>query len=103
MEYFWRHIDPTDSRGQFCDKGDSYKSAIFYANDEEKQIIDQSITELNANKPFEEDIVTTITAAEPFYLAETYHQDYYKKNPIRYNYYRRGCGRDARVEQLWGK
>ena len=103
VDYFWKHIDPTDSRGQFCDKGDSYKSAVFYASNEEKQIIEQSIEQLNATKSFSEDIVTTVAAAKPFYLAETYHQDYYKKNPIRYNYYRKGCGRDARVEELWGK
>ena len=103
VDYFWKHIDPTDSQGQFCDKGDSYKSAVFYASDEEKQIIEQSIEQLNATKSFSEDIVTTVAAAKPFYLAETYHQDYYKKNPIRYNYYRRGCGRDARVEELWGE
>ena len=103
VDYFWKHIDPTDSQGQFCDKGDSYKSAVFYASVEEKQIIEQSIEQLNATKSFSEDIVTTVAAAKPFYLAETYHQDYYKKNPIRYNYYRRGCGRDARVEELWGE
>jgi len=103
VEYFWRHIDPTDPIGQFCDKGASYKSAIFYANDAEKKIIDDSLKALNKNKPFDGDIVTAIIPATPFYLAEGYHQDYYKKNPIRYNYYRRGCGRDARVAELWGK
>lgn len=103
VDYFWRHIDPTDDSGQFCDKGDSYKSAIFYATKQEKQIIDQSIAELNADKPFDGDIVTTIAVAKPFYLAEDYHQDYYKKNPIRYNFYRKGCGRDARVAELWGE
>ncbi len=103
VDYFWHHIDPTDSLGQFCDKGDSYKSAIFYASPEEQAIVEQSLSELNSNKPFSQDIVTTITAAKPFYLAEDYHQDYYKKNPIRYNLYRRSCGRDARVEELWGK
>lgn len=103
VEYFWKHIDPTDDRGQFCDKGDSYKSAIFYASDEEQTIVNQSLAKLNKNKPFEADIVTTIAAAKPFYLAEDYHQDYYKKNPIRYNYYRRGCGRDKRIADLWGK
>jgi len=103
VEYFWRHIDPTDPNGQFCDKGSSYKSAIFYSSDAEKEAIDLSLNELKNSKPFSEPIVTTIAAAKPFYLAEDYHQDYYKKNPIRYRFYRSGCGRDARVEELWGK
>ena len=103
VEYFWRHIDPTNPRGQFCDSGSSYLSAIFYANEEEQKIVAESLKNLQANKPFPEPIVTDIKAATPFYLAEEYHQDYYKKNPIRYNLYRSGCGRDKRVEQLWGK
>lgn len=103
VEYFWRHIDPTDDKGQFCDKGESYRSAIFYANAQEKKIVKKSLTELQKSKPFEEPIVTTITAAQPFYRAEEYHQDYYKKNPIRYRLYRTSCGRDARVAKLWDK
>lgn len=103
VEYFWRHIDPTDPDGQFCDKGSSYRSAIFYGNDEEQAIVEASLANLKANKPFEEEIVTTITEAKPFYSAEDYHQDYYKKNPIRYRLYRNGCGRDRRVAELWGK
>jgi len=103
VEYFWRHIDPTNPRGQFCDSGSSYLSAIFYANEEEQKIVAESLKRLQANKPFEDPIVTDIKAATPFYLAESYHQDYYKKNPLRYNLYRNGCGRDKRVEQLWGK
>lgn len=103
VDYFWLQIDPTDSFGQFCDKGESYKSAIFYASEEEQKIVEQSITGLNSSKPFSEDIVTTITATQAFYLAEDYHQDYYKKNPIRYNLYRRGCGRDARIAEVWDK
>jgi len=102
VEYFWRHIDPTNPRGQFCDSGSSYLSAIFYGNDEEKNIVEQSLASLNKNKPFDGEIVTATLAATPFYLAEDYHQDYYKKNPIRYNLYRRGCGRDKRVNELWG-
>lgn len=102
VEYFWRHIDPTDAAGQFCDKGDSYRSAIFYASDSERTIVEASLAELSTTKIFAEPIVTAIVPAKPFYLAETYHQDYYKKNPLRYNYYRRGCGRDKRVQQLWG-
>ena len=101
VEYFWRHIDPTNPRGQFCDSGSSYRSAIFYGSDEEQAIVEKSLAHLQKNKPFEGDIVTAIEVAKPFYLAEEYHQDYYKKNPIRYNLYRRGCGRDARVADLW--
>lgn len=103
VEYFWRHIDPTNPYGQFCDKGNSYLSAIFYANSEEREIVHQSLETLAKNKPFSGDIVTQILPAKPFYVAEEYHQDYYKKNPIRYNLYRRGCRRDQRVEQLWGE
>ncbi len=102
VEYFWRHIDPTDPEGQFCDKGSSYKSAIFYADDKQKDVVMASLQSLNENKPFAADIVTDILPAEPFYLAEEYHQDYYKKNPIRYRFYRNGCRRDKRVEELWG-
>ena len=102
VEYFWRHIDPTDAYGQFCDKGSSYKSAIFYSSQAELDVINASIDALNADKPFVEDIVTEVLAAKPFYLAEEYHQDYYKKSPWKYKYYRNGCGRDQRVKQLWG-
>lgn len=102
VEYFWHNIDPTDPRGQFCDKGSSYRSAIFVANDNERRVATASLETLKANKPFEEEIVTPILAAQPFYLAEEYHQDYYKKNPWRYKYYRNGCGRDARLKSLWG-
>lgn len=102
VEYFWRHIDPTDPDGQFCDKGSSYRSAIFYADEEEQKIVEASLEALNTSKPFEADIVTAVNAAQPFYLAEDYHQDYYKKNPVRYKLYRTGCGRDRRVKQLWG-
>ena len=103
VEYFWKHIDPTNSRGQFCDSGSSYLSAIFYGSNEEQTIVEKSLANLQANKPFEGEIVTAIASAKPFYLAEEYHQDYYKKNPLRYNLYRRGCGRDGRLAELWGE
>ena len=103
VDYFWRHIDPTDPNGQFCDKGSSYRSAIFYGSEEEQRIVSQSLQELQQNKPFSEPIVTAVLPAQPFYRAEEYHQDYYKKNPIRYRFYRNGCGRDQRVAELWGK
>ena len=102
VDYFWRHIDPTDDQGQFCDKGHSYLSALFYSNDEEQKIAEQSLTKLQEDKPFDAAIVTPLLPAKEFYLAEEYHQDYYKKNPIRYGFYRRGCGRDNRVAELWG-
>lgn len=103
VEYFWRHIDPTDPNGQFCDKGSSYRSAIFYNDASEKAVIDKSLAELNKSKPFKYDIVTSIESAKAFYRAEEYHQDYYKKNPIRYRIYRSGCGRDNTIKALWGK
>ena len=102
VEYFWRHIDPTDAAGQFCDKGSSYRSAIFTASEEQQQAVEKSLLKLQKNKPFADPIVTLIAAAKPFYKAEKYHQDYYKKNPLRYKYYRNSCGRDKRVAQLWG-
>lgn len=103
VEYFWRTIDPTDPNGQFCDKGSSYKTAIFYSSDEEKAVLDKSLEELNKSKPFDEPIVTAIEAAKPFYVAEDNHQNYYSRNPLRYKYYRNGCRRDQRLEQLWQK
>lgn len=100
VEYYWTTVDPTDPHGQFCDKGDSYRTAIF-ANPEQIATANESKQALIANKPFEADIVTPILPAQTFYNAETYHQDYYKKNPLRYKYYRNGCGRDKRLKQLW--
>lgn len=102
VEFFWRTIDPTDPHGQFCDKGESYVSALYYENDQEKQILDQSLLSLNKSKPFPEEIATKIYKRSKFYPAEEYHQDFYKKNPLRYKFYRSGCGRDNRLEQLWG-
>ena len=103
VDFFWRHIDPTDPEGQFCDKGASYRAAIFTQGLEQRQIAEASLARLETNKPFDADIVTPILEAMPFYLAEDYHQDYYKKNPWRYKYYRAGCGRDRRVNALWGQ
>lgn len=103
LTFFWKTIDPTDPHGQFCDKGSPYKTALFYQNEQQKQWFEASLAEVNKNKPFADPIVTEILPAETFYLAEDYHQDYYTKNPIRYALYRRGCGRDKRIEQLWGE
>lgn len=103
VEFFWRTIDPTQVNGQFCDKGKQYRTAIYYQNDAEKNILEQSLATLNESKPFEEPIVTEIAAASKFYPAEEYHQDYYKRNEYRYKFYRWSCGRDQRIEELWGK
>jgi len=103
LDIFWHNIDPTVKDRQFCDIGSQYRSAIFYHNEEQKVLAQKSKEALEKTKPFKGPIVTEITAASEFYPAEEYHQHYYKKNPIRYKYYRYGCGRDQRLEQLWGK
>ena len=103
LEVFWRNIDPTQRDAQFCDHGTQYRSGIFYHNDEQKKLAEASKAALQKNKPFKGDIVTEVTAAPEFYRAEEYHQDFYKKNPTRYKVYRTGCGRDARLQALWGK
>lgn len=101
--YYWKTIDPTDDKGQFCDKGTPYLTAMFYQNDEQKAVFEASLKNVEQTKPFDATIVTPILAASTFYLAEDYHQSYYTKNPIRYNYYRSSCGRDNRIEELWGE
>ncbi len=98
---FWRSVDPVDDGGQFCDRGDSYKTAVFVANDKERDLAEAS--RKAAQTLVDEPIVTPILAAGPFYAAEDYHQDYYKNNPLRYRYYRFSCGRDRRVKELWGE
>ncbi len=103
LQVFWRNIDPTTPNRQFCDSGNQYRTGIFYHNDEQKQLAEQSRAELNKNKPFKQAIVTEINPAATFYPAEEYHQDYYQKNPVRYKFYRYSCGRDQRLEELWGK
>jgi len=102
-EYFWKTIDPTDSMGQFCDKGSPYLTGMFYQDEEQQKVFQASLDAVNKTKPFSAPIVTELLEAKTFYDAEEYHQDYYKKNPIRYNYYRNSCGREKRVEQLWGE
>ena len=102
VEFYWRSIDPTVKDQQFCDHGTPYRTAIFALNEEQLKIAKASRAALEKSKPFKEPIVTEIVMASTFYPAEEYHQDYYKKNPIRYQYYRTSCGRDARVKQLWG-
>jgi len=100
LDIYWRNIDPFDDKGQFCDKGNQYRSAIFVANDEQKASAEASKRKLEER--FGRPIATDILAAGPFYHAEEYHQDYYKKNPLHYRFYRLSCGRDARLRQVWG-
>jgi peptide-methionine (S)-S-oxide reductase len=102
LEVFWRNIDPTAKNRQFCDVGTQYRSGIFYQDPEQKRLAEESRAALEKSKPFKDPIVTEITLAHEFWPAEEYHQDYYLKNPLRYAYYRAGCGRDARLKQLWG-
>ena len=103
LEVFWRNIDPTVKDRQFCDTGSQYRSGIYYLSPEQKKLAEDSRGQLEKTKPFKAAIVTEIAAAAEFWAAEDYHQDYYKKNPVRYKLYRTGCGRDARLEELWGK
>ena len=103
LDVYWHNIDPTTKDRQFCDSGHQYRSAIFYQTEEQHKEALQSKAELEKTKPFKEPVVTEIVPAGEFYPAEDYHQHYYKKNPIRYHYYRNGCGRDQRLKDLWGK
>ncbi|WP_305668758.1 peptide-methionine (S)-S-oxide reductase MsrA [Parvibaculum sp.] len=102
LHVFWRNIDPIRKDAQFCDLGSQYRSAIFYLDEEQRKLAEKSKADLDASGRIPKPIVTEIVEAGPFYPAETYHQDYYLKNPVRYAYYRWGCGRDARLEQVWG-
>ncbi len=103
VEIFWRSVDPTDGGGQFCDRGESYETAIFANSLEQKQQAEASKGTLQRSAVLGRPIVTPIEVAGPFYPAEDYHQDYYKKSPLRYNFYRYRCGRDSRIEELWGE
>jgi peptide methionine sulfoxide reductase msrA/msrB len=100
VEYFFAHIDPVDDGGQFVDRGESYTSAIFYMNDEERSVIEDEIKRLETTGAFSEPIATAVLPFSKFYPAEEYHQDYHAKNPIRYNYYRNGSGRDKRLKEI---
>ena len=102
LHIFWRSVDPTDDGGQFCDRGDSYQTAIFAGNDEERRLAEASKEALEQSAVLDAPVVTPIEPAKEFYLAEGYHQDYYTKNPVRYRFYRFSCGRDSRVQQVWG-
>ncbi len=103
VDWFWKNVDPLDASGQFCDKGSQYRSGIFYHDAAQKKAAETSKAALQASGRFKQPIVTEITAAGPFYAAEDYHQDYYKKNANRYQFYKYSCGRVQRLEQLWGK
>ena len=98
---FWHSVDPTDGGGQFCDRGKSYETAVFVANELERSVAEAS--KAAAQEMIDNPIVTPILATGPFYAAEEYHQDYYTKNPIRYKFYRWNCGRNQRVEEVWGE
>ena len=102
LKAYWLSIDPLTPNRQFCDSGNQYRSAIFYVNESQKKQALAYKKSLEDSHFFKQPIVTEITPASEFYPAEDYHQDYHNKNPIRYNYYRNGCGRDARLQQVWG-
>jgi peptide-methionine (S)-S-oxide reductase len=101
LDVFWHNHDLLAKNRQFCDRGEQYRPGIFYRSDEERRLAEASKAVHQAR--FKQPIQTEITAAGPFYKAEDYHQDYYLKNPVRYKFYRFNCGRDARLEELWGK
>jgi peptide-methionine (S)-S-oxide reductase len=103
LEVFWRNIDPVDPTGQFCDKGPQYRSAIFALDEEQRKLAEASKAALDKSGKLPSRVVTEILPAARFYAAEDYHQDYYRKNPGRYTFYRWNCGRDGRLQQLWGK
>ncbi len=102
LNIFWRSVDPTDGGGQFCDRGHSYTTAIFANNEDQLKKAEASKTALDAAGTLKSPIVTPVRTATHWTDAEDYHQDYYKKNPVRYFLYRKGCGRDARIQELWG-
>ena len=101
LAVYWRNVDAVDGGGQFCDRGSQYRPAIFYQSEEQRRLAEASLQEVAARLGAK--VATEIISAGPFYRAEEYHQDYYKKNPVRYKFYKWNCGRDQRLEQLWGK
>ncbi len=103
LDVFWMNIDPTAVNRQFVDAGHQYRAAVFYLDDEQKRLAEESREKLQKSGRFTKPVVTEITQASVFYPAEDYHQDYYKKNPIRYKYYRNGSGRDQFLDSIWGK
>lgn len=103
LQVFWRQVNPTDAGGQFVDRGEQYGTAIFYHNEDQKKVAEASKAKLAASKRFKKPIVTPVRASKAFYAAEDYHQDYYKKSTIKYKYYRYRSGRDAYIDEVWGK
>ncbi len=102
LDIFWHNVDPTQANGQFCDHGKQYRSAIFYRGESQRKLAEQSRKQLVDSGRFKKPIVTQLVAFKSFYPAEEYHQDYYKKNPEHYEAYRAGCGRDKRLQEIWG-
>lgn len=102
LEVFWQNVDPVDDRGQFCDKGSQYRSAIFYQTEQQAAAAKDSKQTLATSEKFNQDIATEVRPASEFYAAEDYHQNYYKTHPVRYKVYRFACGRDQRLEEIWG-
>lgn len=103
LDHFWRNVDPLDAGGQFCDKGPQYRSAIFWLDEVQKEEAEASLRELEESGRLTGRIVTPVLPPAVFWTAEDYHQDYYRKNPVRYRFYRFGCGRDSRLDALWGE
>ncbi|HEX8168836.1 MAG TPA: peptide-methionine (S)-S-oxide reductase MsrA [Beijerinckiaceae bacterium] len=103
LDVYWKNVDPLDGGGQFCDRGPEYRPAIFVHDDEQRRAAEASKAALAASGRFKQPVVVAVEPAREFWVAEDYHQDYYLKNPVKYRYYRWGCGRDARLEELWGK
>jgi peptide-methionine (S)-S-oxide reductase len=102
LDVFWKNVDPTDGGGQFCDRGNQYRTAIFAYGEEQQRLAEQSKKDLEASGKIKKKIVTQVLPAGDFYAAEDYHQDYYLRNPVRYKFYRYNCGRDDRLKELWG-
>jgi peptide-methionine (S)-S-oxide reductase len=103
LDAFWRNVDPITPNAQFCDHGSQYRSAVFFQTDEEKRVAEATKQAIEQSRRFKDPIVTQIVMASQFYPAEDYHQDFYKKNPVRYKFYKYNCGRAQRLEELWGK
>ena len=99
---FWRNVDPLDGGGQFCDRGSQYRTGIFYENDEQRRLAEESLQELKSANRFSREVATEVTRLDAFYPAEGYHQNYYKTNKVRYKFYVTACGRYARLDQVWG-
>lgn len=103
LNVYWRQVNPTDSGGQFCDRGPAYRPVIFFLNEEQKNQSEASKTKLDQSRVYDKPVTTEILSAKTFYPAEEYHQDYHKKNPVKYKFYRFKCGRDQFLEKIWGK